>query len=429
LKKIDSLNRADEEACRFPGTQPNSLPMMNEAPGRRQFLRMLATSPALAAGGWAALLNGIAKGEDLITAADQAVNVLEFEDVARQNLPPWHYGYLATGVTDDSTLKANRDAFARYQLRTRRLVDVKKVDMSVTLYGTTWDSPIMLSPVGSQRAFHPEGEIPVARAAAAQKHNLIVSTHSSTPIEAVNEALGHPAWFQLYPTDDWNVTKAVVKRAEKADCPVMVLTVDSQNGALRDTLFKLRRAAPVKCTDCHIGGFVYNAVASRRPMFEGLDLSKVTTQLPLDMTWDVLPRLKELTTMKLVIKGIVTREDALLALEHGADGIIVSNHGGRSEDSKRASIDCLPEVIAAVNGKVPVLVDGGFRRGTDFFKALAMGARAVCVGRPYLWGLAAFGQAGVETVLTLLRKELQIDMRQAGTASISQITRDFLIEG
>ncbi|MGV3660217.1 MAG: alpha-hydroxy acid oxidase [Prosthecobacter sp.] len=398
--------------------------------GRRSFLRWLATSPAWTLGG-AGLLKAFATGaraEDLITAADQALNVLEFEAVARQNLPPWHYAYLATGVTDDSTLRANREAFARYQLRTRRLRDVKNVDMSVELFGTRWESPIMLAPVGSQRAFHPEAELATARAAAAQKHNFMVSTHSSTGVEAVNEALGRPAWFQLYPTDDWNVTRAVVNRAEKAGCPVMVLTVDSQNGALRDTLFKIRRSAPVKCTDCHVGGFVYSAVAGRRPMFEGLDMARVTTQLPLDMTWDVLPRLKELSSMKLVIKGIVTREDAELAIQHGADGLIVSNHGGRSEDSNRASIDCLPEVIAAVQGRVPVLVDGGFRRGTDFFKALAMGARAVCIGRPYLWGLAAFGQAGVETVLSLLRRELQIDMRQAGAASVAEITKDFLVE-
>lgn len=403
--------------------------MITHELGRRRFLHMLATSPALAGGlGLGHLFSGIAHAEeDLIAAADQAVNVLEFEAVARKNLPPWHYAYLATGVTDDSTLQANRNAFARYQLRTRRLVDVAKVDMSVKLFGTEWESPIMLSPVGSQRAFHPEAELATARAAAAQKHNFIVSTHSSTGIEDVNKVMDRPAWFQLYPTDDWSVTRAVVKRAEKAGCPVMVLTVDSQNGALRDTLFKVRRSAPVKCTDCHVGGFAYNNVASRRPMFAGLDLSKVTTQLPLNMTWEVLPRLKELTSMKLLIKGIVTREDAALALQHGVDGIIVSNHGGRSEDSKRASIDCLPEVIAAVNGKVPVLVDGGFRRGTDFFKALAMGASAVCIGRPYLWALAAFGQTGVETVLTLLRKELQIDTRQAGAASIAQITPEFLV--
>jgi len=396
--------------------------MMNQEYGRRRFLRLMASSPL-----WAALSKDAAHGEDLIAAADEAVNVLEFEAVARKNLTPGHYGYLATGVTDDSTLQANRDAFSRYQLRVRRLRDVSHIDMSVELFGVKWESPIMLSPVGSQRAFHPEGEMAVARAAGAKKHNLIVSTHSSTALEPINEALGRPSWYQLYPTDDWEVTRALVKRAEKAGCSVMVLTVDSQNGSMRDTLFKLKRSAPQKCTDCHIGGFDYHAMVQRRPMFAGLDVSKVTTQLPLDMTWEVVNRLKDLTSMKLVIKGIVTHEDAELAVQHGADGVIVSNHGGRNEDSKRASIDCLPEVVAAVQGKIPVLVDGGFRRGTDFFKALAMGAKAVCVGRPYLWGLAAFGQPGVETVLTLLRRELQIEMRQAGTASIAQITKDFLL--
>jgi isopentenyl diphosphate isomerase/L-lactate dehydrogenase-like FMN-dependent dehydrogenase len=138
--------------------------------------------------------------------------------------------------------------------------------------------------------------------------------------------------------------------------------------------------------------------------------------------------LKDLTPMKLIIKGLVTREDAALAIEHGADGIIVSNHGGRAEDSRRSTIECLAEVVAAVQGRIPVLIDGGFRRGTDIFKALALGAQAVCIGRPYLWGLAAFGQPGVETVLTLLRRELTTDMRQAGTASIAQITREYLLE-
>lgn len=403
--------------------------------GRRRFLRLLAASPALAglgSAGIAGVLSSLARGEalddGLITAPEQAVNVLEFEAVARKNLTPGHYGYLATGVTDDSTLQANRDAFSRYQLRVRRLRDVSHIDTSVTLFGASWESPIMLAPVGSQRAFHPEGELATARAARAQKHNFILSTHSSTALEAVNEAFGRPVWYQLYPTDDWNVTRALVKRAETAGCPVMVLTVDSQNGSMRDTLFKLKRTAPQKCTDCHSGGFVYHEMIQRRPMFAGLDVSKVTTQLPLSMTWEAVRRLKDLTQMKLVIKGIVTDEDAELALTHGADGLIVSNHGGRNEDSKRGSIESLPEVLAAVNGKIPVLVDGGFRRGSDFFKALAMGASAICIGRPYLWALAAFGQPGVETALTILRRELQIEMRQAGTATLAQITKDFLLE-
>jgi isopentenyl diphosphate isomerase/L-lactate dehydrogenase-like FMN-dependent dehydrogenase len=177
-----------------------------------------------------------------------------------------------------------------------------------------------------------------------------------------------------------------------------------------------------------VGGLVYNPTIRRRPMFQGLDLSKVVTQYPLDMTWDVIKRLRDTTTMKLLIKGIVTREDAQLAVEHGADGVIVSNHGGRGEESGRSTIECLPEVVEGVGGKIPVLIDGGIRRGTDIFKALALGASAICIGRPYLWGLAAFGQPGVEAALNILRRELQTIMRQAGTTSIEQITQAYLAD-
>jgi isopentenyl diphosphate isomerase/L-lactate dehydrogenase-like FMN-dependent dehydrogenase len=163
-------------------------------------------------------------------------------------------------------------------------------------------------------------------------------------------------------------------------------------------------------------------------MFDGLDLSKVTALQPSDTTWDDLKRLRAMTSMKVVIKGIVTREDAQLAVEHGIDGVIVSNHGGRGEESGRATIACLPEVVEGAAGRIPVLVDGGFRRGTDIFKALALGATAICVGRPYIWGLAAFGQPGVETVLEILRRELQTTMRQAGTTSIDKISRAYVVD-
>jgi isopentenyl diphosphate isomerase/L-lactate dehydrogenase-like FMN-dependent dehydrogenase len=398
----------------------------HKAENRRRFLRLLATSPLLAYAGRAFSTDHFA--QDLIVAPEEALNVLEFEAVARQNLPPAHFGYLATGVTDDATLRANREGFGKYQLRVRRLRDVQKIDLSVRLFGTTWDNPIILAPVGSQKAFHPAGEIAVAKAARAKGHHKILSTHASSSVETVNEALGAPTWFQLYPTDDWNVTRALVKRAEAAGCPVLVLTVDSLGGSLRETYGKLRRTDTRQCMDCHLGGFTYNAMVRRRPMFQGVDVSQVRVQWPLNLTWDIVKRLKDLTLMKLILKGIVTREDAELAVAHGADGIIVSNHGGRAEDSRRSTIECLAEVVAAVQGRIPVLIDGGFRRGTDIFKALALGAQAVCIGRPYLWGLAAFGQPGVETVLTLLRRELTIDMRQAGTASIAQITREYLIE-
>jgi isopentenyl diphosphate isomerase/L-lactate dehydrogenase-like FMN-dependent dehydrogenase len=404
--------------------------VVTEAESRRRFLRLLAASPLL---GFSALpfagsANQQGAGDELITAPEQALNVMEFEAVARKQLPPAHFGYLATGVDDDGTLRANREGFLKYQLRARRLREVAKLDTSVRLFGATWETPIVLAPVGSQKAFHAAGEIAVAKAARAKGHLQILSTETSSSLAAVNEARGTPVWFQLYPTDDWNVARAVVKRAEAAGCPVLVLTVDLQGGANRETSLKSRRVDTRRCLDCHVGGLGYNARLSRRPMFAGLDLSKVSTHYPPDLNWEIVKRLRDATPMKLVLKGIVTREDAQLAVEHGVDGVIVSNHGGRAEESNRSTIECLPEVVAGAAGKVPVLIDSGFRRGTDIFKALALGAQAVCIGRPYIWGLAAFGQAGVEAVLTILRRELEMTMRQAGVTSLEKITREYVIE-
>src|SRR5262245_56130108 len=414
---------------------------------RRRFLRLLAASPLMAVSGlsltpldkmapsWnrkpiGALdaLDPLAQGEDLISTPEQALNVMEFEGIAHKKLPPAHFGYLATGVDDEATLRANCEGFTRYQIRVRRLRDVRNIDSSIRLFGAAWDNPIALAPVGSQKAFHPEGEIAVAKAARAKGHLQILSTMTSSSVESVNEAMGAPVWYQLYPTNDWNVTRGITKRAEAAGCPVLVFTVDLQGGTNRETFLKSRRVDSRECVVCHVGGFTYNPTIRRRPMFQGLDLSRVVTQYPLDMTWEVIKRLRDTTTMKLVIKGIVTREDAQLAVKHGADGVIVSNHGGRGEESNRSTIECLPEVVEGVAGKIPVLIDGGFRRGTDIFKALALGAKAVCIGRPYVWGLAAFGQSGVEAALGILRRELQLIMRQAGTTSLEQITQAYLVD-
>jgi len=219
-----------------------------------------------------------------------------------------------------------------------------------------------------------------------------------------------------------------VKRVEAAGCPVLVLTVDLQGGSNRETVRRFERLDTAACTPCHTrdGGFA--ASVARKPMFDRLDLSNVRSVNAADMTWDYVQRLKSVTAMKVVVKGIVTGEDAAMAVRNGADGLIVSNHGGRAEESVRSAIECLPEVVEAVAGRIPVLVDSGFRRGTDIFKALALGAAAICIGRPYCWGLAAFGQAGVEAVLDVLRRELQIVMRQAGTTTIGQITRAHVID-
>jgi isopentenyl diphosphate isomerase/L-lactate dehydrogenase-like FMN-dependent dehydrogenase len=401
---------------------------------RRRFLRFLAGSSLLVWPGAAWNLNGRATAatpddiprSPVITSPNEAINVFDFEPAARERLPAAHFGYLATGVDDDATLRANREGFSKFQIRPRRLVDVATVDTSVELFGQTWKSPIVLAPAGSQKAFHPDGEIAAARAAGARRHLQILSTGSTSSLEAVRAAHGGPLWFQLYPTDTWRITQALVKRAEAAGCPVLVLTVDLPAGRNTETERRFARTDTRQCARCHqpgLAGFV-----RRKPMFDGLDLTGVGSLLAPRLTWEVIGRLKDMTRMKLVVKGIETRGDAELCVQRGADGIIVSNHGGRAEESGRSTIECLPEVVQAVQGRIPVLVDSGFRRGTDVFKALALGAKAICIGRPYLWGLAAFGQQGVERVLEILNWEFELMMRHAGVTSLAKLDRSFVLD-
>jgi len=390
---------------------------MNELPGRRRFLRYLAGSPLLAL-----------PQDEPISDAAEALNVFDFHDVAKRVLPKAHYGYMATGVDDDRTLHANSEAFQRYRLRMRRLIDVRKVDASVELLGSRWETPIFLCPVGSQRAFHADGEIAVARAARAKGHLQMLSTNTTSSVEEVTEARGAPVWYQLYPTEDWTITRSLLKRAEASGCPVVALTVDLYGGSNRETLERFRKLDDRDCDACHEPDGGFTGYIRNKPMFQGLDISGAKSNSPADLTWDFVDRLKDTTSMKLFLKGIVTGEDAALAVEHGIDGLVISNHGGRAEESGRSTIECLPEVASAVSGRIPVLIDGGFRRGTDVFKALALGADAVGIGRPYLWGLAAFGQRGVEAVLTILRRELEMVMRQAGTATIGRIGREQIVD-
>jgi len=372
----------------------------------------------------ASAADGTSASSSEIASPAEALNVFDLEAVARKNLPPAHFAYMATGVESDATLHANREGFAKFQIRARRLVDTSRLDTRMELFGTTWPTPLVLAPVGSQRAFHPEGEIAAAKAARARNHLQILSTVTTTSVEDVMAARGAPIWFQLYPTSDWNITRALVKRAESAGCPVVALTVDNPTSAGRETLARGRKLDSRDCATCHPPG--PGSAFRRKPMFDGLDVAKLTSVLTAQLTWDFIRRLQDTTSMKVVLKGIVTAEDAALALQHQVDGVIVSNHGGRGEESARSTIESLPEVVEAIGGKMPVLVDSGFRRGTDIFKALALGAKAICVGRPYVWGLAAFGQAGVERSLEILKAELEITMRAMGTPSVQSITRNFV---
>ncbi len=381
---------------------------------RREFLAFLAASPL-----------GMSQ-EKMIEKAADALSVFEFEAVMKAKVPPAHYGYMATGIDDDKTLLANRSAFDKLYLRPRRFVDVSKTDSALTLFGQKLELPIIVAPTGSQKAYHPQGEMATVRAAAAMGYQKILSTVTSTPIEEVAKAHKGPLWFQLYPTNRWDYTEKLVRRAEGAGCPVLFLTVDTQGGRNTETQSRWTRLDTRPCAACHeadrAGVQIPSFVRRKKPMFDGFDLNGISTHNTAQ-TWDVIGKLRALTPMKLVIKGLETSEDARRCAELGVDGIVVSNHGSRAVESNRGSLECLPEVIEAVGGRVPVLVDGGFRRGTDVYKALALGARAVLVGRPYLWGLGAFGEEGVAKVLSILKEELLLTMRQCGTPTLGAITR------
>jgi 4-hydroxymandelate oxidase len=391
---------------------------------RRRLLQFLAASPLFARG---ALAEGLRPSDPvdwaprdpdkLIADPTQALDVFDFEPVMKKNVPPAHFGYMATGADDEVTLRANRESFRKFELRPRRLVDVSKIDISAEILGTKYDSPIVIAPTGSNRAFHADAEIAVAKAARAGNHLQILSTVATTSIEDAIAARGAPVWFQLYTTQRWEVTEGLVKRAEAAGAPVIAVTVDVRTPAKWETFVRLRRTDTRDCGSCH-GVTDY---LSRKPNFTGIDLGGMSSTVVTNLTWDLIKRLRDTVKVKLVLKGILAFEDAKLAADAGIDAIVVSNHGGRVEDGVSATIDVLPEIVGAVGGRMPVLVDSGFRRGSDIVKALAMGAQAVCIGRPYLWGLGAFGQPGVERVLGILRAETRTAMQQLGAPSLKDL--------
>ncbi|MCX7367187.1 MAG: alpha-hydroxy acid oxidase [Alphaproteobacteria bacterium] len=382
---------------------------------RRRFLEFLAASPLLAAGAGAA-----AWAQDrIISSPADALDVFDFEAAMRKTVRPAHFGYMASGVDDDVTLRANREGFQKFQLRPRRLVDVGTLDTRLDLFGRTYASPIVLAPTASNRAYHEDGEIAVARAAKRGNHLQILSTVATTSIEDAIAARGAPVWFQLYPTDRWEVAEALARRAEKAGAETIVVTVDVLARQNWVTYVRAWRSDTPDCGACH--GRSLQDYLKRKPSFDGIDTSGIVSTGATTLTWEFLRRLRGTAKTRLVVKGLLTAEDARLAVDNGLDGIIVSNHGGRAEDSGRSTIDALPEILDAVGGRLPVLVDSGFRRGTDIAKALAMGARAVCIGRPYLWGLGAFGQPGVERVLGLLQQELRAVMMQVGAPALKDL--------
>ena len=395
-----------------------------EAFARRQFLKFLSASPLLGLTSGGRLLaeetlDAISLPEFLIKSPDEALDVFDFHAAAKHRLPTAHYGYLATGTDGNETLSANRRAFEDVYLRPMRMVDTSDVSLETTLVDERLKSPIVLAPVGGQRAFHPDAELATARAARAQEHLQILSNVTSRPIEDVITARGEPVWFQLYPTNQWTTAQMMLERAERAGASTVVLTVDLNSGSNRVLLGQHERADDRDCSSCH-GSRSVDDFLRMNPMYEGSSVTFANFDTS-GMTWEFLDQIRRVTSMKIVVKGIVTREDAASAVAAGADVVYVSNHGGRAEASGWGALESLPEVVEAVDGRVPVMIDSGFRRGTDIFKALAMGADAVCIGRTYVWGLAAFGQPGVEKVLEMLKAELSMVMGQMGARAIAEI--------
>ena len=380
---------------------------------RRNFVRFLLMSPLAASAGLLTFdrLNSFATDMTPIAKPREASNVFQFEEEARKKLPQEMFHFISDGADDLKTLRANRDAFDRIQIRARRLVNTSKLTTSTQLFGDTMKAPILLSPVGAQQRLHPRGELATALGAAKKETVFITATLSNYSIKEIAETGKGPIWFQLYANPDRNVMKQLLKNAEDAGATVVVLTVDTGARGNRELQFRYEtKYDPDK--------------RPRLGNYEGIQGKLMVGDNT--MGWEIIRWLKDNTRMKVVLKGIVTHEDARLCVKNGADGLIISNHGGRQEESNRSTIECLPEIVDAVQGKIPVLIDSGFRRGTDIFKALALGAQGVCIGRPYLWGLSTFGRGGVQRVIALLQAELVRIMKLAGTPTIQDITSDFV---
>ena len=354
----------------------------------------------------------------------EPLNVDDFEALARERLPAMAYDYYASGAHDEVTLRENRAAFARLALRYRVLVDVSRRDLATTVLGRRIAMPVLIAPTAFHRMAHPDGEVATARAAAAAGTIMTLSTLSTTAIEEVTAASAGPLWFQLYVYKDRGATRDLVQRVEAAGATALVLTVDA-------VLFG-RRERDVRNRFCLPEGLaVRNLVAAGMGDLppaaadSGLAAYAVSLFDPA-LSWKDVGWLRSITRLPVIVKGIVRGDDAARAVEQGAAGVVVSNHGGRQLDTARATIDVLPEVVEAVAGRAEVLLDGGVRRGTDVLKAIALGARAVLIGRPVLWGLAAGGEAGVGRVLSLFREEIDLAMALCGCPDVASITRDLV---
>lgn len=353
------------------------------------------------------------------------LNLFDYERQAEQHLPAMVFGYYVGGANDEITMNENRRAFDRIKLRPRMMVSVRERSMATTVLGEAVASPIMISPTAFAALAHPDGEIAIAKAASNLGIGMGLSTMSTYRLEDVATAANVPLWFQLYVYKDRAVTEALVARAEAAGFKALAVTVDTPLIGRREKDIRNSFHLPegYKAANFYGSGMAF---VEREIADSGLN-AYIAKLFDDSLTWKDIEWLRSITKLPVLVKGVLRGDDAQQAIAHGASGIIVSNHGGRQLDTAVATIEALPDVVKAINGQVEVYIDGGIRRGTDVLKALALGARAVMIGRPVLWGLCVDGQAGVEDMLALLHTELDLAMALSGCPTLADITRDLVV--
>lgn len=356
---------------------------------------------------------------------DKPLNLLEFEPIAREKLPTMVHGYYASGSDDHVLLHENRAAYARIKLRPRMLRGVAKRDTSVAVLGQRLPFPVIIAPMGFMGLAHEDGELAMGRAAAAKGIPMILSTAANHTIEEVAQANTGTKWFQLYVYKDRAVTERLVTRAADAGYEALVLTVDVPVLGKREADIRNGFHLPKGYT---LANLVGDEMGDMHPATDESGLTAYMARLwDSNLEWDIIEWLQTITDMPILVKGILRGDDAQLAIEYGASGVIVSNHGGRQLDSAPATIDVLAEVVDAVGGRADVLMDGGIRRGTDIAKALCLGAKAVLIGRPMMWALAYDGQAGIEYALDMIAEEFDNVLAQCGCKSVAELTPDLLL--
>ena len=354
---------------------------------------------------------------------DRCINIADFEAMARPRMAAGAFDYFIGGAEEERTLGLNREAYDRYVFLPRVLVDVSRVSLTTTVLGTEVASPIQLAPTAYQRLAHRDGELATARAAAASNTLMCVSTMATHSLEAIAAAAPGPRWFQLYASPDRALTERFVRRAEDAGYRALALTVDTPRLGRRERDLRSDYRPP---RNLELANFTAEGIGVAWDHLPGRS-ALAPTLLNASLDWKTIDWLKSLTTLPLILKGVMRPDDARRAVDAGVSAVWVSNHGGRQLDGAQATILALPGVVEAVDGRIEVYVDGGVRRGTHVLTALALGARAVFIGRPYLWGLVLGGEKGVARVLELLRGELELAMMLAGVDDARRVDPTLLV--